>query len=94
MGILMGVWRYCECGAGQDQLTIQDLEAISYDEDAKVRCEACDEPRTDDTPAARTILLVREIKERDERLERVEKQVTALIAVSKKLAQLVKGATP
>lgn len=56
-------WRYCCCGAAQDQITLDDLEAISYDETALLRCSACDEPRDDDTPNTRFSLLLREVIE-------------------------------
>lgn len=86
----MGVWRYCEhCGAGQARIDLDDLEAISYDEDAKVRCAQCDKPRGDDTPAARTVILVNAIKSRDERMDGLEKKIGVLVEIAKKLAQKV-----
>jgi hypothetical protein len=58
----MGVWRYCDkCGAGQDQITLEELEAISYSETAKVECTHCHADRGDDTPELRFNLLLIEV---------------------------------
>lgn len=56
----MGVWRYCEhCGNGQDQITLEEIEEISYSEEAKVECAHCGRDRSDDTPANRLNLLLK-----------------------------------
>lgn len=55
-------WRYCiDCGNGQDQITIEDIEAVSYDEHAKVQCVHCRRERDDDTPGLRILILVQEV---------------------------------
>ncbi|WP_126921768.1 hypothetical protein [Rhizobium vallis] len=50
-------------GAGLDQITLEELEAITYDENARACCSHCDEPRDDDTPATRFNLLLAEVIE-------------------------------
>lgn len=87
----MGVWRYCEhCGAGQNRIDIGDLEEISYDEHEKVRCAQCNKPRGDDTPAARTVILVNGIKSRDERMDDLERKLKTLAKITRQLVKKTK----
>jgi hypothetical protein len=54
-------WRYCEhCGGAQDQITLEDMEKLGYEDD-RIRCEHCDKDRDDDTPNARVYLLAQEV---------------------------------
>ena len=74
----MSTWRYCSCGAGQDQIEIADLETISYDEFAKVECSQCGGSRDDDTPELRIMVLLQAIAELRGAVEALKPTPTAL----------------
>lgn len=83
----MGVWRYCECGAGLDRISLEDLESISYDVDAKVRCTNCETPRQDDSPEERFSILLAEVM----RLRANESAIVSTLRKIGRMAVALKG---
>lgn len=81
----MGCWKYChKCGHGQNKITVEDLQAISYDAYKKVSCVSCGAERDDDYPEERMTVLLDEIvalKSRTAKITDILKRISRAVVM-------------